>query len=732
MRRVGKWAFGCALAALALSQAVAQPAGGSGAAKAPAVPDFAPVTDAEIQDPDPADWLSWRRTLDSWGHSPLAQIDRGNVGQLRLVWARPLPPGHQEGTPLVHDGIMYFPGPSDVIEAIDARSGQMLWQYRRPLPEDIGQYLPVYDTTRNIAIYGQLIIGQAADNYLYALNARTGELVWETQIDEYTSGAKISAGPIIADGLAITGRSCEPEGGPDACVIVAHDATTGREVWRTSIIARGDDPNDATWGGVPLERRQQAGAWMIASYDPELKLIYMGTSVSAPAPKISLAGPDHDYLYHNSTLALDVTTGRIVWHYQHMVDHWDLDHTFARMLVDQEVAPDPAAVAWMAPDIEPGRVYRTLTGIPGKPGIVTTLDRETGRFLWARPTVRQTVIESIDGATGRARLNPATVPLAYGTEHEVCPGPTGGANYMTGSYSPDTQTLFLPLLNLCAQMTAIDPASNPGIYGMSQRIAIVPEAEGMLGSLFAVDAVTGITRWEHRQRAGMQSLITTGGGLVFAGDAGGRFMALDQQTGEELWAINLGSSVTGYPASFAVDGQQYVATSTGRWLSDAFTPELTHGTQNTLFVFALPETGIGARGPQRAFRTPGGAAGFDDPALAQGFSLRASAGVYSAAQLAEGRTAYARACAACHGASFQPAPGVPTIRGGGFLTNWRGRSVADLYAYTRANMPTGAGGSLTDSQYLALVALMLAEKGFPAGETALDPDEAILAGIGIE
>jgi alcohol dehydrogenase (cytochrome c) len=714
-------ALGVALAALAASQLTAQSA-----------PAFAPVTDAEIQNPDPADWLSWRRTLDSWGHSPLDQIDTGNVAGLRMVWARPLPPGHQEGTPLVHDGIMYFPGPSDVIEAIDARSGVMLWQYRRPLPEDIGQFLPVYDTTRNLAIYGNLIIGQAADNFLYALDAQTGALVWETRIADYRMGAKISSGPIIADGLAITGRSCEPEGGPAACVIVAHDATTGREVWRTPIIAQGDDPNDATWGGLPLERRQQVGAWMIASYDPELRLIYMGTSVTAPAPKISLAGVDHDYLYHNSTLALDVATGRIVWHYQHMVDHWDLDHTFARMLVDQQVAPDPAAVAWMAPDIEPGRTYRTLTGIPGKPGIITTLDRETGRFLWARPTIHQNVIASIDGATGRAQLNPATVPHAYGTTHEVCPGPTGGANYMTGSYSPDSHTLFLPAQNLCAQMTALDPATNPGTYGMSQQIAIPPQAEGLLGSLFAVDAVTGITRWELRQRAGMQSVVSTGGGLVFAGDADGRFMALDQATGEELWSVNLGSSVTGYPASFAVDGQQYVAASTGRWLSDSFTPELTHGTQNTLFVFALPETGIGARGPVRAFRSNAGGAGFDDPALAQGFARTTAAGVFSAAQALEGRAVYARACAACHGATFQPAGGVPPLTGGAFLNNWRGKSVGELYSYTRASMPVGAGGSLPAGQYLALIAYLLEQNGYPAGEAALDPDEAMLRAIGIE
>lgn len=719
--RGGTFALTAALAALAATQVLAQGR------------EFSPVTDAEIQNPDPADWLSWRRTLDSHGNSPLAQITAENVGDLRLVWVRPLPPGHNEGTPLVHDGVMYFPGPADTIEALDAASGQLLWQYKRQLPEDIGQFLPAYETNRNLAIYGDRIIGQSDDNFLYALDARTGALVWETKIDEYQSGAKISSGPIIADGLAITGRSCEPEGGPDACVIVAHDAATGREVWRTSTIARGTDPNDASWGDTPLAARQQVGAWMIASYDPELGLIYMGTSVTAPAPKIALAGAEHDYLYHNSTLALDVRTGRIVWHYQHMVDHWDLDHTFARMLVDQEVAPDRAQVPWMAADIVPGRTYRTLTGIPGKPGIVTTLDRETGRFLWARPTIAQNVIANIDPVTGRAALNPDTVPRAFGTQHYICPGPAGGANYMTGSYSPDSATLFLPAQNLCAEMTALDPASgNAGIYAMSQRIAIPEARAGLLGSIFAVDAVTGRMRWEHRSRAGTQSLITTGGGLVFAGDADGRFMALDQASGAELWAINLGSSITGYPASYAVGGQQYVAVSTGRWLSDAFTPELTHGTQNTLFVFALPEAGIGARGPERAFRTAGNAAGFEDPALAQAFSRTAAGGVFSAAQAEAGRAVYQRTCAVCHGADFQGAGGVPSVAGGAFLAKWRGKSVGDLFAYVRDMMPTGAGRSLPDADYLAVTAYILEANRFPAGTAPLDADEAILRTIGID
>jgi len=724
-RFAAKAMLGAALGALALAQAHGQSDDST----------FVPVTDAEIQNPDPADWLSWRRTLDSWGYSPLAQINRENVGALRMVWVRPLPPGHQEGTPLVHDGVMYFPGPADVIEAIDAKSGQLLWQYRRQLPEDIGDYLPVYDTNRNLAIYGDRIIGQGADNYLYALDARTGELVWETQIDEYDSGAKISSGPIIADGLAITGRSCEPEGGPDACVIVAHDATTGAEVWRTSTIARGDDPNDASWGGVPLENRQQVGAWMIASYDPELKLIYMGTSVTAPAPKISLAGNDYDYLYHNSTLALDVETGEIRWHYQHLVDQWDLDHPFPRMLVDAQQAPDPAEVSWINPRIDPDKTYRVLTGVPGKTGVIYTLDRETGEFLWARETIHQNVVGSIDGATGRVTLNPETVPTAYGEMHLVCPSPAGGTNYPSGAFSPMTGLMYLTSNNTCSEMAALDPADNPGVYGMSSRQRIAPGAGDNVGVIHAVSASDGRTAWEFATRPGMQSLMTTGGGLLFAADAGGWFRAMDDRNGEVLWSMNLGSSVTGYPATYTVDGQQYVAVSTGVWLNDTFTPELTHGRQNALFVFALPEAGIGQQGPYRAPVNTAGRLSSADPAQVaaqtQGFTRTASDGIYSAEQALAGKAVYLRSCAACHGVDFQPAPGSPTLKGGAFMANWRGRSVAELFTYTRDNMPVGMGGSLPNSDYLALTAYMLEINGFPAGD-ALDADEAMLAALGIE
>jgi len=711
---VAKAVAGAALASLAVTQVVAQSA------------PFEPVTDAMIQNPDPKDWLSWRRTLDSWGYSPLDEIDRGNVDELRMVWSWPLPDGHNEGTPLVHNGVLYFPGPSDNIQAIDAKSGEVLWQHRRELPEDIREHLTFPDTNRNLALYGNLLIARGSDDYIYAVNAETGETAWETRIMDYKAGAKQSSGPIIADGLAITGRSCEPEGGPDACVITAHDARTGREVWRTSTIARGEDPNDATWGGVPLDQRQQVGAWMIASYDPELGLIYMGTSVSAPAPKIALAGPEHDYLYHNSTLALDVKTGRIVWHYQHLVDHWDLDHPFARMLIDERVAPDPSEVSWINPNIRHGARYKVLTGVPGKTGVIYTLDRQTGAFLWARPTIFQNVVGDIDGATGRVTVNPATVPTEYNTTMLVCPAASGGANYTTGAYSPLTRTMYFPAQQTCTNFQAVPPDAR-NVYGMANRGFISEQAGDNLGVIHAVSAVTGKSAWTFEQRAGMQSLMTTGGGLLFAGDSHGRFRAMDDRTGDILWEVNLGSPVTGYPATFEVDGHQYVAVSTGFWLADSYTPELIHGRQNTLYVFALPEAGIGHRGPVKAPINPADVAAID-PALQGAASRRVADGVFSAEQARAGQAVYARSCAACHGAGFQPAPGSPPLTGPAFLANWRGRTLGELHAKVRT-MPPGAAGSLSAGDYLAVMAYLLEANGFPSGRP-LSAEEEALRGIG--
>ena len=525
--------------------------------------EFAPVTDAMLQNPSAEDWLMWRRTLNGWGYSPLDQIDRGNVGQLQLVWSRGLGPGLQQGTPLVYDGVMYMPNPRDLIQAIDAATGDLRWEYRRDWPDDLEDYMlgALTDLNRNLAIYNRQIIDTSGDDYVFALDAVTGELVWETEILDYrVNPANQSSGPIIAEGKVISGRGCTPRGGPNACVIVAHDAATGEELWRRRTIPAPGEPGDETWGEVPFEERRHVGAWMVPSYDPDLDLVYIGTSVTSPAPKFMVGGTELTHLYHNSTLALAADTGEIAWYYQHLNDSWDLDHPFERLLVDTPVRPDPATVSWINPRLTPGEERRVMTGIPGKTGIVYTLDRATGEFLWATPTVAQNVVGGIDGVTGVVTENSEVVFRREGQEVFACPTLVGGKDWEAGAYSPRTNTMYYPLRNACARMMAID---NDSLYQLSVRTQIAPGTD-QVGTVQAISAETGERLWIYEQRAATSSLMTTGGDLIFGGDYNGRFRALDAETGEVLWEINLGSPVTGFPVTFSVEGRQYVAASTGR------------------------------------------------------------------------------------------------------------------------------------------------------------------------
>ena len=555
---------------------------------------FTPVTDAELQNPDPADWLMWRRTLNSWGYSPLDQVDRDNVSELQMVWSRALAtPGRQQGTPLVHDGVMYMPNPSDVIQAIDAVTGDLIWEYRRNRPDDLGDYMiaSLIDTNRNLAIYDNLIIDTSGDDHVFALDATTGELVWDTEVLDYqVNPANQTSGPIIANGKVVSGRSCHPRGGPNACVIVAHDAMTGRELWRRRLIPAPGEQGNETWGDVPFEERGHVGAWMVPSFDPDLNFIYIGTSVTSPAPKFMLGGIDNAHLYHNSTLALDADTGEIVWYYQHLNDHWDLDHPFERLLVDTAVAPNAAAVSWINPRIQPGGRRRVITGIPGKTGVVYTLDRETGEFLWATPTITQNVISSIDGATGAVSENAELVFTSIGQQVLTCPHASGGKDWEAGAYSPLTNTMYMPLRNVCARMMATEPGTEEAsaLYAIAWRAEIAPGTD-QVGTVQAISAETGETIWTYEQRAATMSLAATGGGLVFGGDVNGRFRAFDHETGDVLWEINLGSSVSGFPITFAVDGRQFVAVSTGTARFIDLTPELHPSQGNNLFVFALPQ-----------------------------------------------------------------------------------------------------------------------------------------------
>ena len=413
-------------------------------------------------------------------------------------------------------------------------------------------FVPLSSANRNIAIYGDLIIDTSSDDHVFALDATTGRLVWETQILDYTKNpAHQTSGPIIANGKIISGRGCMPRGGPDACVITAHDAKTGGELWRTRLIPAPGEPGAETWGDVPDEKRSHVGSWMVPSYDPTLNLIYVGTSVTSPAPKFLLGGADKRHLYHNSTLALDVDTGEIVWYYQHLNDHWDLDHPFERLLVDTAVTPSAGAVSWINPRLRPGERRKVVTGIPGKTGVVYTLDRETGEFLWATPTITQNVISSIDGATGAVTENSEIVFSRTGQEVLACPTYNGGKDWEAGAYSPLTNMMYFPLRNTCARMMATTGDGDLALelYSLAVRNQIAPGTD-QVGTVQAISVETGETAWTYDQRAATASLVATGGGLIFGGDNNGRFRALDHETGEVLWEINLGSSVTGFPITY--------------------------------------------------------------------------------------------------------------------------------------------------------------------------------------
>ena len=552
---------------------------------------YTPVTEAMLLDPPEGEWLMWRRTYGHWGYSPLDQIDTSNVGMLRLAWAWTMEPGRQETTPLVHDGIMFLPQDCDVIEAVDARDGSLLWEYRR---ERVEHAASLACANRNAALYGNHLILATHDAFLVALDARTGELVWEEQVGDWTIGQHYSGGPQIIKGQVVAGMSgCYYIN--TSCWISAHDVETGEELWRTHTIARQGEPGSETWGALPDEQRRGGSAWIAPSYDPDLNLIYIGVAVPIPWGSVQRDTGGGDVLYTNSTLALNADSGEIEWYFQHLPgDDWDQDHPFERILVETEVTPDPDAVAWLNPNITPGGRRKVVTGVPGKPGIVWTLDAVTGDFLWAKETNYQNVIVGVDLEGRKGIANPAIKLSAIEEETLVCPSLSGGGiSWQAVAYSPQTHALYAPTNNTCMTY-ALNPVQHQiGDYHASatSRRVQVPNSDEQVGQFTAVDVATGETRWALRQRAGIGgSVLTTGGGLVFVSDDARRFRAFDADSGEILWEQILNSSAGGFPVSYMVDGVQYIAIAAGGGVNYRnLTREIRQrGGGNTLFVFRLP------------------------------------------------------------------------------------------------------------------------------------------------
>ena len=371
-----------------------------------------PVTDAMLRDPDPEDWISFRNGYALWGYSSLDQIDAGNVDGLQLVWSRAMNEGYQEVEPIVYDGVMFLANVEDIVQALDARTGDLLWEYRRALPDNIAGVTGTRYRYRNVSIYDDKILLATNDAFLVALDARTGEVVWETERADYHERVAQTAGPVIINGKVVNGSRCNPNSPrPGGCFISAHDVGHGEEVWRINTAATPDQPGGDTWGGLPVSARRHASAWMVGSYDPALNLTFWGTGPPAPLPEALRGAGKADLLYTNSTLALDPDTGEMMWYFQHLPrDNWDLDHVFERMIVETTISPNPAAVPWISPDVRPGETRKVITGIPGKTGLVWTLDAETGMFLWARPTVYQNIMTGLDLRTGRPIIDESTTP----------------------------------------------------------------------------------------------------------------------------------------------------------------------------------------------------------------------------------------------------------------------------------------------------------------------------------
>ncbi|MDX1567953.1 MAG: PQQ-binding-like beta-propeller repeat protein, partial [Longimicrobiales bacterium] len=411
---------------------------------------YTPVTDAMLRNPPTEDWLMWRGTYGHWGYSPLDQIDASNVEGLRLAWAWTLDEGRQEATPLVHDGVMFLVEGCDIVEALDARDGTRLWEYRR---QPVDHPAVHACANRNAALYGDRVYLGTHDAHLLALDARTGEVVWDREMADWTLGYHYSGGPQVIKGQVVAGMSgCYHI--TTGCWISAHDPETGEEIWRRYTIPRAGEAGEESWGGVPEEGRHGGSAWMSPSFDPELNLIFVGVGVPVPWGSAQRGTEGLDLLHTNSTLALDADTGEIEWYFQHLpADEWDQDHPFERLVVETEVAPDPDAVEWIAPDLTPGERRKVVTGIPGKPGIVWTLDARTGDFLWARQTNFQNVIVGIDAEEREGIRNPALVP-EIGETVLACPHLGGGGKiWQSVGYSPATNVLYAPTNDTCMEYT---------------------------------------------------------------------------------------------------------------------------------------------------------------------------------------------------------------------------------------------------------------------------------------
>lgn len=545
---------------------------------------YSPVTDDAILNQAPGDWLNWRRTLDNNGYSPLDQVTKDNVGELELAWAWPMPDvGQQETGPLVHDGIMFMSTNNAIVDAIDAKTGDLIWEYKHPLEALDASWSYQRNQARRqkntIALYQDKVVLTTPDAKIVVLEALTGKVVWEKQVYDPSVGYSFTVGPVVIHNTIHTAISgCSITGTAGGCYIAAHDFTTGEELWRFNTI---DDPNNpvqqASWGPVPPENRWGGTPWATGSYDPETDTMFWGTGMPGPYAEIIRGSGSGDVLYTNSTLALDAKTGKLKWYYQHLPrDNWDLDSPFERVLVND------------------GDKHLLVT-TAGKTGITFGLDRDTGKYLWSQKSVYQNAVDHID-ADGKVHLNEALIPTAVGQEVLICTTTNGGKLWQAGVYSPLTKAFYFPANEACQTQTPTISEFTAGnaVGSIKSGPKQLPEGVTNAGLIQALNVSDGSVKWEYRERPVMtSSLLATGGGLIFGGDANRFLFALDQDDGSVLWKQRLNAPIGGHPMTYEVDGVQYIAIPTGYSAtanaSAGQTPEirLPTGAGNSLFVYRL-------------------------------------------------------------------------------------------------------------------------------------------------
>ena len=555
-------------------------AGGSAAFAQTSTSDWDPVTADRLLSPEDGDWMSYRRTYDVTGFSPLDQIDRANVDELRLVWAHSMGDGSRwVPTPVVANGLM-FVAESDRITAFEVTSGDVAWVHQRSYPDDIRQSQAL-GRSRGVSVYGDMIYWGTADAALVALDAGTGEQQWEVSTGDYSTGLGHAHPSLIADGKVILGFAGGDRSARGA--VVAHDAETGERLWITYTVPAPGEPGYETW--TENEIPPLGGlTWGTISYDPELGFIYLGTGQPTPWAS-TLRGPG-DALYTNAILALDIDTGELQWHFQVVpADNWDLDSTHESMLVDLEFG---------------GTVVKALIET-SKIGWGVVLDRETGRFLHAFRTGFDNLITGWTDS-GSPIFNPELIPTMADVDSdrvfEVCPHYHGTRNLNAPSYSPVTGLYYLGINNSCMDVTFLSEEYEPGrIYrGIVSRVKAVPGYD-YVGEFVAFDPITGRRAWEYRSPGGVAmtaSALATAGGVVFGGTADRRLFAVDAETGDLLWETRLNGDISGAPVTFEVDGRQYLAVGAGGRIAQTtsyarFTDTNIPQGSGVMWVFALPD-----------------------------------------------------------------------------------------------------------------------------------------------